>query len=116
MHPEGFKTNGNMNIFLVLDLFIGLPFQENYRCSRAYPVDPITLDAIVQILKAPRYWDFARAYFTEPESISIKSIKNPPEYHDHVGDFILFHCLLIFHLRPNSIDLLFLGSSCTFII
>ncbi|ELU10516.1 hypothetical protein CAPTEDRAFT_156512 [Capitella teleta] len=58
-----------------LDVFIGLPKEENYRTAFAYPHEI----SVIELMQAPNYWNAAVALFTDPYSIISRAVSNPPE-------------------------------------
>jgi hypothetical protein len=77
-----------------LDIFIGLPKEENYRTAYQYP-HKISL---FELLQAPHYWNAVVALFTDPYSIISRAISNPPEI-----DKVLYYLNCVF-LTGFSLD------------
>ena len=59
-----------------VEIFLGLPKEEFYRCSRVKGFNP----ASVETLTATRYWPVVWSYLTSSQSLTTRSIVNPPEY------------------------------------
>ena len=59
-----------------LDIYLGLPKEEFYRCSRQKGFNPASLES----LTATRYWPVVWNYLTDSQSLISRSIQNPPEW------------------------------------
>ena len=66
-------TEGSVPLFSDLDIYFGLPKEENDRAARVYDMPFLCLDTMLAV----RYWPIMWTVLTQPESVARRSITNP---------------------------------------